>query len=176
MNARMSVLITMAASLPLLFIHNGSGFAQEKDVSRHVAQAQVAEHKVTIVLQIEYLDGDVSEEVITDTSKSMLEIQEKYKQWELISSKDQTLVFRCKVDDISPLLKANGYFGITEEGTLTIFNGKPKHSKVIHSFFQIDVGKLESRKRQQLLKGIPIRSKDRYQEVLETFKPYSKYE
>lgn len=176
MYARMSMIIAMAASFPLLFFHNWIGLAEENDVSRHMARAQETQQKVTIILQIEYLDGDVSEEVVTDTSRSILEIQEKYKEWQLVSSERDILVFRCKVDDISPLLKANGYFGITEEGTLTIFNGKPKNSKVIHSFFQIDVGKLESRKRQQLIKGIPIKTKDRYQQVLETFKPYSKYE
>ena len=82
--------------------------------------------------------------------------------------------FSKKAEDISPLLKANGYFGVTDDGILTIFNGKPYKSHIIQSFFQIDVGKLESTKREELIKGIPIKTKDRYVEVLETFKTYSK--
>ncbi|NMD70568.1 Forespore regulator of the sigma-K checkpoint, BofC [Bacillus sp. DNRA2] len=171
MNARMSVIIAVAASFLLLFFNQEIGSA--KELPRHLAATK---QKVTIVLQRVYLDGDMSEEVITETANSMHEIQERYEQWQLIDKQDSKLVFRLCFDDISPLLKANGYFGITDEGILTIFNGKPKHSKIIHSFYQIDVGKLESRKKQQLMKGIPIKTKDRYQQVLETFKPYTKYE
>jgi len=89
---------------------------------------------------------------------------------------ETTMVFRKQMDDISPLLKANGYFGITEDGVLTIFNGRPDRSRIIQSFFQIDVRKLESKKQEELIQGIPIKTKDRYVEVLETFKPYSKRE
>jgi forespore regulator of the sigma-K checkpoint len=71
------------------------------------------------------------------------------------------------------LLKTNGYFGITHKGVLSIFNGRPEQSKIIQSFFQIDIKKLESNKQKELLDGIPIKTKDRYVHVLETFKPYS---
>ncbi len=98
----------------------------------------------------------------------------KYDEWQLIGMENQKLIFYKKMDDISPLLKANGYFGVTDDGILTIFNGRPYKSHIIQSFFQIDVGKLESRKREELLKGIPIKTKDRYVEVLETFKSYTK--
>lgn len=170
MNARMSMLTAVAASFLLFFFNQETNAAD--NLPRHLAQTQ----KVTIILQRVYLDGDVSEEVVTETANSITEIQDRYDQWQLITKQGDKPVFRYVVDDISPLLKANGYFGITDEGILTIFNGKPKHSKIIHSFYQIDVGKLESRKKEQLMKGIPIKTKDRYQQVLETFKPYTKYE
>ena len=86
---------------------------------------------------------------------------------------ETSMVFRKQVNDISPLLKANGYFGVTDEGVLTIYNGRPDQSMIIQSFYQIDVNKLESRVQQELLQGIPIKTKDRYVEVLETFKPYT---
>ncbi|MEW8987882.1 MAG: BofC C-terminal domain-containing protein [Bacillus sp. (in: firmicutes)] len=171
MNARMSVLIAVATSFLVLFFNQEIDAAE--NLPRHLA---ATEQKVTIILQRVYLDGDVSEEVVTETASSIAEVQDRYDQWQFISKKGDKLVFRYDIDDISPLLKANGYFGITDEGILTIFYGKPKHSKSIHSFYQIDVGKLESRKKQQLLEGIPIKTKDRYQQVLETFKPYTKYE
>jgi forespore regulator of the sigma-K checkpoint len=71
------------------------------------------------------------------------------------------------------LLKANGYFGITEDGILTIFNGRPDKLRIIRPFFQIDIKKLESKKQEELIQGIPIKTKDRYVKVLETFKQYS---
>jgi forespore regulator of the sigma-K checkpoint len=56
---------------------------------------------------------------------------------------------------------------------LTIFNGRPGQSRIIQSFFQIDIRKLESKRQEELIQGIPIKTKDQYVQVLETFKPYS---
>ncbi|MBM7660680.1 forespore regulator of the sigma-K checkpoint [Bacillus mesophilus] len=128
---------------------------------------------VTVILERVYLDGEVSEEIIEETIWSMEDFWAAYDSWQLIDQDEQLIVFQKQIDDISPLLKANGYFGLTSNGTLTIFNGKPDAENVIQSFFQIDVSKLESRKHEELKKGIPIRSKDNYVEVLEVFKPFS---
>lgn len=126
-----------------------------------------------ILLVRTYLDGEVSEEIIHENVWSIENFWAKYDQWDLQSFNGLSVVFAKHVDDISPLLKANGYFGITDKGVLTIFNGKPDQAKIIHSFFQIDVKKLESKKQEDLIHGIPIKTKDHFVEVLETFKPYS---
>jgi forespore regulator of the sigma-K checkpoint len=129
---------------------------------------------VKIVLERIYLDGEISEEVVQEKIYSMENFWAKYDQWQLKKMTKKEILFTKQVDDISPLLKTNGYFGITDNGVLTIFNGKPGRSKIIHSFFQIDVKKLESHKQQELIDGIPIKTKDRYVQVLETFKSYSR--
>ncbi|WP_456278140.1 BofC C-terminal domain-containing protein [Bacillus sp. AK128] len=128
---------------------------------------------VTVILERVYLDGEVSEEVKEETIWSMEDFWAEYSSWQLIDQDEELIVFQKQIDDISPLLKANGYFGLTENGTLTIFNGKPNSDNVIQSFFQIDVSKLESRQHEELKKGIPIHSKDNYVEVLEVFKTFS---
>ncbi|EIJ79015.1 hypothetical protein PB1_15694 [Bacillus methanolicus PB1] len=130
--------------------------------------------KITVILERKYLDGEISEEKVIETIWSMEDFLSKYKEWKLLDMTENQVVFRQKIDDISPLLKANGYFGITDDGILSIYNGKPGRSKIIQSFFHIDLGKLESAKWEQLKKGIPIKTKDRYEEVLESFKNYSK--
>jgi forespore regulator of the sigma-K checkpoint len=129
---------------------------------------------VDVVLKRLYLDGEISEETVSETIYTTENFWSKYDDWHFIGIVEDKLVFRKEMDDISPLLKANGYFGVTDEGILTIFNGKPYKSNIIQTFFQIDVGKLESRKREELKNGIPIKTKDHYVEVLETFKTYSK--
>ncbi|KON86911.1 regulator [Sporosarcina globispora] len=128
---------------------------------------------IKVILEREYLDGEVSQEMIEETIWTLEDFWAKYDQWQLVDMDKDYVVFRRQMDDISPLLKANGYFGVTEDGTLTIFNGRPQRTNIIQSFFQIDLGKLESTKCQELKKGIPIMTKDRYVEVLETFKSYS---
>ncbi|WP_223591185.1 intercompartmental signaling factor BofC [Neobacillus bataviensis] len=128
---------------------------------------------LTVILERIYLDGEISQEVVHETCWSMANFWAKYDQWQLTEMEESTFVFRRKVDDISPLLKANGFFGITEDGVLTIFNGRPGQSRIIQSFFQIDIRKLESKRQEELIQGIPIKTKDQYVQVLETFKPYS---
>lgn len=130
--------------------------------------------EVEVVLKCIYLDGEISEETVTEKIYILENFWAKYDDWQFIGMEKSKLVFQKQMNDISPLLKANGYFGVTEDGTLSIFNGRPYKSHIIQSFFQIDVGKLESQIRKELKKGIPIKTKDRYEEVLETFKTYSK--
>jgi forespore regulator of the sigma-K checkpoint len=148
-----------------------TGFAEQK--KNHQDQQKSEPQQLTIILERIYLDGEMSEEVVLDSYWSIENFWAKYDQWQLVDIDESTMVFRKQVDDISPLLKANGYFGITDDGVLTIYNGRPDPSRIIQSFFQIDVKKLESKKQEELIQGIPIKTRDRYVEVLETFKPYS---
>lgn len=129
--------------------------------------------QLEVILERTYLDGEISEEKIMETVWSIEDFWEKYDQWQVKDMHEGQVVFRREVNDISPLLKSNGYFGITEDGTLTIFNGRPKNSIIIQSFFQIDLGKLESTKREQLENGIPVMTKARYEKVLDAFQSYS---
>ncbi|KAB7667311.1 intercompartmental signaling factor BofC [Bacillus sp. B1-b2] len=132
--------------------------------------------KIEVVLKRIYLDGEVSEEYVEETVWSMEDFWSKYDKWQLVDMTSKELTFTQKVDDISPLLKTNGYFGITDQGVLTIFNGKPDKENIIQSFFQLDLKKLESKQQENLEKGIPIKSKDRYVKVLETYKSFTNLE
>lgn len=129
--------------------------------------------QLQVILTREYLDGESSEETLSETVWAMEDFWAKYDNWELVDMWEGHVSFRKKIDDISPLLKANGYFGITGDGTLSIFNGKPSGLDIIQSFFQIDIKRLESTKQHQLLNGIPVKTKQDYEEVLNTFQPYS---
>jgi forespore regulator of the sigma-K checkpoint len=129
---------------------------------------------MTIILEKQYLDGEVSQETKEEPVVSMKDIWKKYRDWQLVNMDDKTIVFRKTVNDISPLLKANGYFGITKDGTLSIFEGSPAHStRIIQSFFQIDVKKLESRQHEQLKKGIRVVSKSQYKDIIETYRHFA---
>lgn len=132
--------------------------------------------EMTVILERLYVDGELSQETMKETIWSLEDFWAKYDQWQLIEMEKDKMVFRMYVDDISPLLKTNGYFGITDDGVFTIFNGRPKQTNIIQSFFQIDLGKLESKKWEELKKGIPIKTKEQYVQVIETFKIYSKIE
>lgn len=159
------VLFKMTDGTPGFFVS-----AKSDNVDR---QQQVEPLTVKVTLERRYLDGEVSQETFEEKILSMEDFWAKYTGWQLVDMDSTQVIFRENVDDISPLLKANGYFGITEDGTLTIFNGKPDEANVIQSFFQIDVGKLESAKHAELKKGIPIKDREQYVNVLETFQSYT---
>lgn len=129
--------------------------------------------QVRVILERVYLDGEVSQEETMEMVYSLQEFWDKYKNWELVEMDGNKVVFRNHIDDISPLLKANGYFGITDEGMLTIFNGKPTESQIIQSFFQLDMDKLETKKHEELKQGIRVKNKEHYTKVLKIFKNYT---
>jgi forespore regulator of the sigma-K checkpoint len=152
----------------------------QKEAAENPAAAEQADaapdpavHTVDVILERVYLDGEVSEEVRSETIWSMEDFWAAYAAWELVDMSDEQVVFRQAVDDISPLLKSNGYFGISEEGVLSIFNGRPGQSEIIQSFFQIDIKRLESKQHDELVRGIPVKSKQGYQQVIQSFQPFS---
>lgn len=164
---------SLAVSAVLLVIFLGRAFEITGSAAQVEDRQKTEPLHLTVILERLYLDGEISQEVVHETSWSMANFWAKYDQWQLTEMDETTYVFRKQVDDISPLLKANGFFGVTEDGVLTIFNGRPDQSRIIQSFFQLDIKKLESKKQEELIQGIPIKTKDHYVEVLETFKPYS---
>ncbi|MGP4080541.1 BofC C-terminal domain-containing protein [Pseudalkalibacillus sp. R45] len=128
---------------------------------------------VEVLLQRTYLDGESSQEVIYETIWSMEDFWAAYADWQMIDQDLKRVIFEQEIDDISPLSKVNGFFGLTEDGILTIFNGRPHEDQVIQSFYQIDVKKLESNLLEKLKEGIRIETKSDYQEVLNQYEPYA---
>jgi forespore regulator of the sigma-K checkpoint len=157
------------------FFHEDKKEAAERTKdTEELTEVETSAHTVKVVLKRTYLDGEVSEEVVQETIWSMEDFWAQYEQWDLVDMNEERIIFQQEIDDISPLLKTNGFFGISDKGVLSIFNGKPGQSEIIQSFFQLDVKKLESKKHEELVKGIPVKSKQEYQAVIESFKPYSR--
>ncbi|RFU62778.1 intercompartmental signaling factor BofC [Bacillus sp. V59.32b] len=146
----------------------------EVEGAHPVKQQQMTEPlERKVILQRVYVDGEMSEEIYLEKILAMEDFWANYQDWQLIDQNEERIIFQRKENDISPLLKANGFFGVSGDGTLSIFNGRPQDSQIIQSFFQIDVKKLESYKQQELRKGIPILNKSRYEQMIEAYKPYS---
>jgi forespore regulator of the sigma-K checkpoint len=128
--------------------------------------------KLKVVLRRLYLEGEISEEIRTETIWSMEDFWAKYENWQLVDQQEGSITFQKKVEDISPLLKVNGHFGIDKNGILTLYKGNPSEQEAIQSFFQINIKKLESNLRQELEEGIVILNKDRFHEVIQVMKRY----
>jgi len=142
-----------------------------------LAQAVLAGEKVDITLQKTYVCGTEEEQKLTKTFSSADQVFQEYQDWELISEKDNHFVFKKLVHDLSPVCKENGYFGLTNEGILTLFEGPPQQQKVIQTFFQINTDKFESSLLKNdldlLKKGIRIHDIAEYNSILSTYGEYS---
>lgn len=145
------------------------GNTQEK-ISKTIPEKPL---ELNIILRRVYMDGEISEEKVSETVWALEDFWAKYEAWQLVDMDEKMVLFELDVDDISPLLKVNGFFGISNDGTLSIYNGNPQQEDIIQSFFQIDIKKLEGNKHTQLKQGIPVKTKEDYSDVLETMKHYS---
>ncbi len=129
---------------------------------------------VEVHLIREYLDGEKSFEVVRETVDTMDDFWSVYGDWQLVDQNEDVIKLHKKIEDISPLLKSNGYFGLSHNGILTIFEGKPTEEKAIQSFYQVDIEKLESKVIDRLKAGIPIKTKKDFVTVISELKRYEK--
>ncbi|WP_053219051.1 BofC C-terminal domain-containing protein [Virgibacillus senegalensis] len=122
-----------------------------------------------VTLQKQFIDGNVEESTHEEKVWAMEDFWSYYKGWQVVDQQEGKIVLKKEINDISPYMKKNGYFGLAND-QLAIFEGLPIHEQVIQSFYQIDTGELESYQRQQLQDGIKIDSKQVYQYVLEAYR------
>lgn len=132
-----------------------------------------AHDTISVKLERVYIDGEVSEEMIQETNRTMDEILKEYAGWAIVAKTNSSVHLRKEIDDISPLLKMNGYFGLSKDGFFNLYDGRPKEDNVIQSFFQINTKKLKSYERIELQNGIPVLSRENYENVLKTYKRYA---
>lgn len=167
--------VSVAFSIFLYMVESPIQADEKEAVNEREKQTPTQQFPLELNVHLKqiYLDGVVSEETVTETVLALEDFWAKYESWQLVDMDEERLVFQKEIDDISPMLKMNGFLGMTEDGTLSIFNGKPDEDDVIQSFFQIDINKLESKQQLQLKYGIPIQSKEDFSHVYEVMKQYS---
>ncbi|WP_176224057.1 BofC C-terminal domain-containing protein [Thalassobacillus devorans] len=125
--------------------------------------------EVKVTMEKQYLDGVTEVEEKIETIWAMEDFWANYDGWTLMNQGEGFVEFYKQIDDLSPEVKANGYFGIDLNDQLTIFLGKPTEGKVIESFFPIPVDTLESSRRKELEQGIKIQDKNHFNKVIETY-------
>ncbi|HEX7064312.1 MAG TPA: BofC C-terminal domain-containing protein [Bacillales bacterium] len=128
---------------------------------------------VNVYLKRVFLDGRTSLDKEKVTIWSTEDFWARFSDWQLVDQNMDKVVFKKQINDISPVLKASGYFGLSKDDILTIYKGKPKEKEAIHSFFHIDVKELESELQRELRKGIPVKTKGHYKKVIKRLKEYA---
>lgn len=130
----------------------------------------------TLVLKTHYICGTQIESKSFENAREMEHwISSQQDKWRLESKnkENEMIMVREVLTDISPLCRDEGYFGLSNEGVLTLFQGPPIENKVIQTFFRIDTRRLESKIHGEdigiLRMGIRVQSVDQYWSVLSTY-------
>jgi forespore regulator of the sigma-K checkpoint len=126
-----------------------------------------------LVLARTYLCGVKDEERMPLSRDHLAQALSNYRGWEVISGDADKLILHKRENDIAPACKANGYFGLSKDGVLTLFNGLPSEQNVVQTFYQINTAKMEAslskEEVESLQKGIRVRDLAEYNSVLSTY-------
>ncbi|AET62311.1 hypothetical protein HPL003_28005 [Paenibacillus terrae HPL-003] len=120
-----------------------------------------------------YVCGTETLSLGTLSSQQLESLLKQHPDWKgRLNSRGEVWLER-KVEDLSELCKQHAYMGISMDGQLTLFEGPPKKEKVIRTFFQLDVGSMETALPEgvyeQLRQGIRVQDMNEYNSVISTF-------
>ncbi|GAF65908.1 hypothetical protein BTS2_2807 [Bacillus sp. TS-2] len=130
----------------------------------------LAPQVLQIKLETVYLDGLKKEEYIDETILSMEDFWAYYEDWDLIEQSLEEMVFRKTINELSPVVKIHGYFGMSEDGNIHIYEGLPEDEQIIQSFFQIDTRKLKGKLKEELAQGIKVEDKSQFNKMVKKFR------
>ncbi|SFJ17074.1 forespore regulator of the sigma-K checkpoint [Halobacillus dabanensis] len=125
--------------------------------------------KLTVILKEHYIDGVMETTRKEETIWSMMDFWASYEDWTLEDQQLDRVVFERKVEDISPLTKQQGYFGLTNDGELAVFQGVPNEGKVMESFKPVPIKPLESKRESELKDGIKIKNYRHFEQVVRQY-------
>jgi forespore regulator of the sigma-K checkpoint len=129
------------------------------------------------VLLKTYVCGEERQQLGRLKPEGVQKLHAEHPGWTVRLAEDGTVVFTQSIDDLSPACKQTAFFGIDENGNLTLFDGVPGKDNVIRTFFQLNIRHLESSLPRdtlnQLHSGIRVRDLAEYNSVLSTFSEYA---
>ncbi|WP_376845137.1 BofC C-terminal domain-containing protein [Camelliibacillus cellulosilyticus] len=144
---------------------------KEKSVSEEMgANAPVM---ITVHFKETYIDGVSIEREDREHYLSFDTLITEHPGWRVVDCSKGNITFSKTVDDLSPVSKAAGIFGLKDNHILTLYFGEPSNDKIIRTFFQIDVGAMESNAVLKLKHGIRITNKKDYQTILHSMSKYA---
>ncbi|QOS80782.1 BofC C-terminal domain-containing protein [Paenibacillus sp. JNUCC31] len=135
------------------------------------------DHLTSVVLETQYICGVETEQLGKLAVPQLKILLIQHPEWEAEVKSSEVMHIKQHVDDLSPLCKEQAYISIDAVGNLNLYEGRPAEEKVIRTFFQMDVGSLETSLPEgvleQLQQGIRIQDKDEYDSVISTFSDYA---
>ena len=164
----------------LSYLHNGGDSDDNSEEQRvFMQQLNDSQGKIKVHLRTSYVCG-VEEQIIgsldTDSIYTLMNNNPSWKG--KMDANGEVWLEEVVTDDLSQACKEQAYMSIDANGNLTLFDGPPQEEKVLRTFFQLDIGSMESSLPKDVLKqlqeGIRIQDIDDYNSVLSTFSDYAR--
>jgi forespore regulator of the sigma-K checkpoint len=131
---------------------------------------------IEIVLHRTYLCGEETRLLGRHPTSVAAELLRSHRDWGAGFDSRGVLVMEQAIDDLSPHCRRTAYIAMDKTGLLSLYDGLPQRDKVIRTFFQLDVERLETQispdRMHELSNGIRISDKEEYDSVLSSFTDY----
>jgi forespore regulator of the sigma-K checkpoint len=154
---------------------------EEPDSSLREKTLQVLQRRfdeVEVILHRTYLCGEETRQLGRHSSTVAMDLLKSHREWGAEFDSTGRLMMEQTVDDLSPQCRKTAYIGMDKNGNLSLYDGPPRREKVIRTFFQLDVDRLETRMNEdrvfELSNGIRVSDKDEYNSVLSTYNEFAK--
>lgn len=148
-----------------------------KSVSSELQSLEKDNSQYVVMKKNLYVCGEESIDLGKLEGHEIYDLLNANQHWSLTWTKERTAMLTEEIADLSPDCRDNAYFGLDEDGNLTLFEGMPSDKKVLRTFFQIDIKHLESSLPREAVKqlrdGIRITDYSGYNSVLSTFADYA---
>ncbi len=139
--------------------------------------ASLIDRPTEVVMHRVYACGEESQALGKLSNRELKDLLDRHPDWSVDKSNPQKLVITENINDLSPACKKSAYFGLDENGNLTLFDGTPSHKHAIRTFFQLNIKHLKSSLPSgtvdQLYAGIRIKDYAEFNSVLSTFSDYA---
>jgi forespore regulator of the sigma-K checkpoint len=134
--------------------------------------------EVEVILHRTYLCGEETRQLGRQSSSVAADLLKSHREWGAEFDSTGRLLMEQTVDDLSPQCRKTAYIGMDKNGNLSLYDGPPRREKVIRTFFQLDVDRLETQMNEdrvfELTNGIRVSDKDEYNSVLSTFNEFAR--
>lgn len=151
---------------------------RRQDQREFMQKLNTSKGKKHVHVRITYVCGIEEQDMGKLTADGIYELMNKNPLWQGRLDNKGEVWLEQTVSDLSPTCKRQAYMSIDSNGNLTLFDGPPEEEKVMRTFFQLDVGSMESSLPrdviQQLEEGIRIQDMEEYNSVLSTFSDYAR--
>jgi forespore regulator of the sigma-K checkpoint len=132
---------------------------------------------LTVKLHRVYLCGEEIKPLGRMDARQTVVLLQSHPNWTARLDGNGTVWMEEAVDELSAFCKEGAYFSIDKQGFLSLFDGPPDKEKVLRTFFQLDVGYLESslpkERLDELERGIRVTDLAEFNSVLSTFSDYA---
>jgi forespore regulator of the sigma-K checkpoint len=132
---------------------------------------------IEVTMEKRYICGKKTLNLGRKTTTEIIHLLKSHSNLTAGLTENGSIILIENIDDLAPECIGKAYISVDYNGKLVLFEGEKQHKKAVRTFFQLNVGQMESslpkETVRQLYDGIKINDYDEYNSVLSTFSDYA---